>query len=207
MVAEQIASRGVRSVSVLRALEKVPRERFVPAGRRDQAFEDHPLPIGYGQTISQPYVVAFISQALDVAPGQRVLEVGTGCGYQTAVLAMLGASVWSVERVPPLAARAREVLDELGVAGVTLRVGDGCLGWPEQAPFDRILVAAASPSVPAALVDQLADQGRLILPVGEDVQHLVLLRRDGDRVSREALLAVRFVPLVPGVAPVASDDD
>ncbi len=193
---------GIRDGRVLAAFAEVPRERFVPEALRESADGDYPLPIGHGQTISQPFVVAYMSERLRLAGTERVLEVGTGSGYQTAILARLAEAVFSIEIVPELAVRAREVLvDELHVANVRLRTGDGSLGWPEEAPFDRIMVTAAAPEVPPALVAQLAPGGRMILPVGAspEVQMLRIVDRGNDGVTAQAdLLPVRFVPLTHG---------
>ena len=199
-LARRVEAQGIRDPEVLRAMAEVPRERFLPEHLRPAADEDRPLPIGFGQTISQPFIVAYMTERLDLTGRERVLEVGTGSGYQTAVLARLADRVYSIERVEPLAERARALLvDEMGLRNVELRVGDGSLGWPEAAPFDGILVAAAAPDVPDALVDQLAPGGRLIAPVGDepDVQVLRLLRKGpgGDVVTTD-LLPVRFVPLM-----------
>jgi len=189
---------GIRDRRVLAAVERVPREAFVPPELRHVAEADAPLPIGSGQTISQPYVVAYMTAALQLGGDERVLEVGTGSGYQTAVLAGLAREVFTVEILPELAAAARERLAALDCHNVRFRVGDGGLGWPEEAPFDRILVTAAAPAVPPALLDQLAPGGRLILPVGppHGEQRLELHRREPDgRVEAELLAEVRFVPL------------
>ncbi len=183
---------------VLEALAAVPREAFVPAAWQDQAEADTALPIAHGQTISQPTIVALMTHLAAVRPGDRVLEVGTGSGYQAAVLAALGAKVFTVEILPGLAAEARARLDRLGIAGVTGRVGDGGLGWPEEAPFDAILVTAAAPRVPPALVAQLKPGGRLVIPVGPEggIQQLRLLEKAADgRVRERAVTDVRFVPL------------
>jgi protein-L-isoaspartate(D-aspartate) O-methyltransferase len=196
MVDEQIRARGIADPRVLDALARVPRERFVPEEARAEAFEDHPIPIGHRQTISQPYIVGYMTEALRVAPDHRVLEVGTGCGYQTAVLAELAREVYSIEVIDALAARARETLDALGYANVHVCAGDGHDGWPEHAPYDRILVAAAAGAVPQALVEQLADTGILVIPVGEWQQELRVLRKHGDRLDLLTTLGVRFVPLV-----------
>jgi protein-L-isoaspartate(D-aspartate) O-methyltransferase len=190
---------GIRDERVLRAFAEVRRDRFVPERWRADAEGDHPLPIGYGQTISQPYVVAWMTERLGLAGGERVLEVGTGSGYQTAILARLAAEVFSIEIVPELAERARELLvGRLALTNVRLRTGDGAEGWPEAAPFDRVLVTAAAPEVPPALVGQLAPGGRMILPVGEaqDAQVLRVVDKGRDGASVETdLLPVRFVPL------------
>ena len=198
MVDEQIARRGVRDPGVLDAVGRVPRERFVAPGDEGRAYEDRPLPIGEGQTISQPYMVALMTEALELGGGERVLEVGTGSGYQTAVLLERGADVLSLERLEGLSARARATLDAVGLAGRgRLRVGDGSRGVPEEAPFDRILVAAGAPEVPPSLVEQLGEGGVLVIPVGgPEEQELVRVRRRGGRVSRERICACAFVKLV-----------
>ena len=189
----QIEGRGVRDPRVLEAMRKVPREAFVPEDLRARAWEDGPLPIGEGQTISQPYIVALMTEAAGAGPGCRVLEVGTGSGYQAAVLAAAGAEVWTVERLPSLAAEARGRLEGLG-GHVHVRVGDGKEGWPEEAPFDAIVVTAAAAAVPEALLAQLKDGGRLVIPLGpKGDQRLLRIFRDG---REESLGAVRFVPLV-----------
>lgn len=199
MLERDLAGRDIDDPAVLSAMERVRRDLFVQPGLRIHAYDDAPLRIGCGQTISQPYVVAFMTQALEVRSGMRVLEIGTGSGYQTAVLAEMGAEVWTVERHEALSLAAEAVLDRLGYGGrVTMRVDDGTLGWPEDAPYDRIIVTAAGPRVPEALADQLAEGGVMLIPVGEERGEQQLLRlekRDGV-VRREALLPVRFVPLV-----------
>ena len=190
---------GIRDERVLAAFAEVPRRVFVPEPLRESAEGDFPLPIGFGQTISQPFVAAYMTERLRLSGHERVLEVGTGSGYQTAILARLAEEVFSIEIVPELAARARAVLiDELGLAGVRLRGGDGSLGWPEEAPFDRIMVTAAAPDVPPALVEQLAPGGRMVLPVGgsPEAQMLRVIDRGDDGVTVGTdLLPVRFVPL------------
>ena len=179
MVRSQIERRGIRDEAVLRAMQTVPREEFVPASERRRAYSDRPLPIGEGQTISQPYIVALMSSLARITPGQRVLEIGTGSGYQAAVLAELEVEVYSIELLPGIAARAETTLGSLGYGDINLRVGDGYLGWPEAAPFDRIVVTAAPPEIPQALLDQLAPGGRLVAPVGPDPwsQRLVVATR------------------------------
>jgi len=201
MVREQLQRRGVRDPRVLDAMRSVPRERFLPmrSGRPDpRAWDDAAVPIGRGQTLSQPYMVATMTEALELDGFERVLEIGTGTGYQTAVLARLAAEVWTIERDPVLAEEARERLAELGVANVHFAVGDGTLGAPEGAPYDAILVTAGAPSIPLPLVAQLAPKGRLLIPVGtrelQDLQ-LATLGDDGNLVTR-TLMACRFVPLV-----------
>lgn len=196
MTDSQIRARGVRSPLVLAAMNKVPRHLFVPEGLRSQAYADEPLPIGDGQTISQPYIVAYMTEALGLVGGEKVLEIGTGSGYQTAILAEIAAEVWTVEIVEKLALRARAILDGLGYGNIRYYIGDGSAGWPEAAPFEAAIVTAAAPRLPEALEDQLAVGGRMIVPVGTDLQELVLVRRGKKGVKRERLLAVRFVPLV-----------
>jgi len=198
MVAEQIRARGVADRRVLEAMEKVPREIFVPEGARAEAFEDRPVPIGHGVTISQPYIVGYMTEALKVEASHRVLEIGTGCGYQTALLAELAARVYSIEVIPELAARARATLEGLGYTNVVIRTGDGHQGWPEEAPFDRILGAAAATEVPSDLVDQLADGGIMVLPIERPLgwQELQVLRKRDGRMSTESTLPVRFVPMI-----------
>lgn len=196
MTENQIRARGVRDPAVLAAMAKVPRHAFVPEGLRRHAYADEPLPIGQGQTISQPYIVAYMTEALRLKGGESVLEVGTGSGYQTAVLAEIAGTVFTVEIVEKLALRARAALEALGYANIRYRIGDGAAGWPEEAPFDAITVTAAAAKLPAALEDQLAVGGRMILPVGTDAQELVLVVREPAGLRRESLLPVRFVPLV-----------
>ncbi len=192
---------GITNLSVLRTLAEVPRHEFVPPKLRSQAYDDHPLPIGHGQTISQPFIVAFMTQALDPRPTDRMLEIGTGSGYQAAVLARLVREVLTIEIVEPLAHRAAADLQRLGFTNVTVRAGDGFRGWPEQAPFDAIIVTCAPTEIPRALVEQLRDGGRMIIPVGDILtgQDLYLLRKRGTRIERQAVLPVRFVPMVGGV--------
>ena len=196
MVDFQIRARGVRDPLVLAAMAKVPRHLFVPEGLRVHAYADEPLPIGDGQTISQPYIVAYMTEALGLKGGERVLEIGTGSGYQTAVLAEIAGEVWTVEIVGTLAARSRSILDGLGYLNIRYRIGDGSEGWPESAPFDAIIVTAAAPRMPPALEGQLAIGGRMIVPVGTDIQELILVHRGEAGIDREKLLGVRFVPLV-----------
>jgi protein-L-isoaspartate(D-aspartate) O-methyltransferase len=195
MVREQIAARGVQDARVLAALERVPRHELVPAEAREHAYEDRPLAIGHGQTISQPFVVAYMSEQLELDGSERVLEVGTGSGYQAAVLAELAREVWSIEIVPELAARASADLARLGYTNVHVKAGDGYRGWPEQAPFDAIIVTAAPGHVPEPLVEQLAVGGRMILPVGSFEQELLRIERTADGLREERLIGVRFVPM------------
>ncbi len=199
MVETQLVPRGIRDERVLAAMRSVPRHRFVPETLRSYAHEDGPLAIGHGQTISQPFVVAFMTQALELSGDERVLEIGTGSGYQAAVLAELAREVWTIEIVEPLAESARATLAALGLTTVHVRCGDGYLGWPEEAPFDAIMVTAAPDHVPQPLLDQLAIGGRMILPVGERDQELVLIRRTSAGTTQEEVLPVRFVPMT-GIA-------
>jgi protein-L-isoaspartate(D-aspartate) O-methyltransferase len=198
MIREQIVARGVSDPRVLAALGRVPRHEFVPAAQRKEAYEDWPLPIGHGQTISQPYIVAFMTAALAPRPTDRVLEIGTGSGYQAAVISELVAEVYSIEIVEPLAQRAGADLQRLGYGKVRVRAGDGHLGWPEAAPFDAILVTCAPEQVPPALVEQLKVGGRMIIPVGSQwgAQELYLLRKTPRGLEKQAVLPVRFVPMV-----------
>jgi protein-L-isoaspartate(D-aspartate) O-methyltransferase len=196
MVEEQIKARGVKDEKVLAALLKVPRERFVPSGVAPQAYADRPLPIGYGQTISQPFIVAYMTEALQVTAKMKVLEIGTGSGYQAAVLGELTREVYTIEIVPQLADRARDTLAALGYRHVHVRTGDGYLGWPERAPFDAIMVTAAPDHVPQPLVDQLAIGGRMIIPVGVAFQDMLLVSRTPTGIVQQRTIPVRFVPLV-----------
>lgn len=198
MVREQIMARGLSSPAVLAAMRKVPRHHFVEQALKPQAYEDHPLPIGQGQTISQPYVVAWMTELLDVKPGMKVLEIGTGSGYQTAVLAEMGATVFSVERVPELHQLARTRLSSMGYGNVQLKLDDGTLGWPEMSPFERILVTAGGPKVPAPYIDQLADPGQMVIPVGVErrSQMLMVIRKQEGKIGRKTVGQVMFVDLV-----------
>jgi protein-L-isoaspartate(D-aspartate) O-methyltransferase len=197
MVATQLRPRGIADERVLAAMERVPRHEFVPAPIRGLAYADRPLPIGHDQTISQPFIVAFMTEALKPSPGDRVLEIGTGSGYQAAVLAELVAKVYTIEIVAPLGERARADLARLKYGNVHVRIGDGYEGWPEHAPFDAIIVTCSPEHVPAPLVEQLRDGGRMIIPVGESpgAQALYLLEKRGGKVERRAVLPVRFVPM------------
>lgn len=197
MVERQIRARGVRDERVLEAMRKVPRHVFVPPDLVDEAYEDHPLSIGKGQTISQPYMVALMTEALELEGNEKVLEVGTGSGYQTAILAELAREVYSIERIPELARDAERRLEDLGYTNVHIKVGNGTLGWPEEAPFDAIMVTAGAPKVPGPLKAQLADGGRLVIPVGSEFhQILYRVKRQKDTFSEEALTSCVFVPLV-----------
>jgi protein-L-isoaspartate(D-aspartate) O-methyltransferase len=200
MVETQIKSRGISDSRVLRAMENVPRHLFIDEGLIDQAYNDSPLPIGEKQTISQPYIVALMTQALELNGKERVLEIGTGSGYQTAILASLAERVFSIERIAPLAVKARKILDRLNYYNVAIRVGDGSYGWKEEAPFDAIITTAAAPEIPQYLVEQLAVGGRLVVPIGgRDVQTLYKLTRlieNPQEIRKEDLGGCRFVSLI-----------
>jgi len=201
MVREQIESRDAHNPAVLRALRSVPRHLFMPEEVRDLAYQDHPVPIGHGQTISQPYIVAIMTQLLEPAKEHKVLEIGTGSGYQAAVLDGLVKHVYTIEIVPELARSASATLVKLGYRNVTVRHGDGYQGWPEQAPFDRIIVTAAPPELPQALLDQLKPGGKLVAPVGSTVwgQDLVVVEKNAQgKISRRSVFPVMFVPMVKG---------
>jgi protein-L-isoaspartate(D-aspartate) O-methyltransferase len=201
-LARQLAREGIEDSTTLAAMRAVPRHEFVPPDYRALAYEDIPLPIGHGQTISQPAVVALMTQLIAPRRGKRVLEVGTGSGYQAAVLAQAGCRVWTIEIFGALAKEARNRLARLGYSNVEVRHGDGYAGWPEEAPFDAILVTAAADSIPPALVDQLAPRGRLVMPVGDpdSYQEMVLVQKDArGRLASRQLFPVRFVPLLRGV--------
>lgn len=198
MVEEQLAGpgRGIIDERVLATMGKVPRHEFVPAEYRARAYDDRPLPIGHDQTISQPFIVAFMTEKLEPKPSDKVLEIGTGSGYQAAVLAELVGSVYTIEIVEPLARRAEADLKRLGYANINVRAGDGYKGWPEAAPFDAVIVTCAPDHVPQPLVDQLKEGGRMIIPVGRTgYQELYLLRKKGGKVEQQAVLPVRFVPM------------
>jgi protein-L-isoaspartate(D-aspartate) O-methyltransferase len=198
MVDTQLASRGISDPRVLAALRSVPRHRFVPPDLAARAYDDTALPIGFDQTISQPFVVAYMTQTLEVGSHQRVLEIGTGSGYQAAVLAQLAKEVYTIEIIPALAEQARRLLSGLGYGNIHVRAGDGYDGWPEHAPFDRIIVTAAPDHVPQPLVDQLAVGGRMILPVGTTRQRITILKKTTTGVVSESSIDVRFVPLTRG---------
>jgi protein-L-isoaspartate(D-aspartate) O-methyltransferase len=195
MVKSQIERRGVHDERVLRTMCKVPRELFVDRKDVEFAFHDGPLSIGCGQTISQPYIVAYMTEMLEIKSTDRVLEIGTGSGYQTAVLAELASEVYTIEIVETLSRRAQELLRGEGYSNIRFRAGDGSLGWPEAAPFDAIMVTAAPDKVPARLIEQLADGGRMIVPVGSYEQNLELVTRTGAKIERRSLIGVRFVPM------------
>ncbi|HEX2202185.1 MAG TPA: protein-L-isoaspartate(D-aspartate) O-methyltransferase [Longimicrobium sp.] len=193
----RMQERGIRDLEVLRAFDLVPRHAFVPHAVSHRAYEDAPIPIGFGQTASQPSLQALYMQILDVGPDDKVLEIGTGSGFQTAVLAHLADRVYSVERIRELSMRAREALDALRISNVALLVGDGTIGWSRYAPYDAILVAAGGPEIPQPLLDQLAEDGRMLIPVGtREAQRLVLVRRRGGAFEHEEVLDCTFVPLL-----------
>ena len=195
MVNEQLKARDIRDERVLSAMLSVPRHLFIPESARGGAYGDFPVPIGHGQTISQPYIVAFMTQSLEVGPGDRVLEIGTGSGYQAAVLSILAKEVFTIEIVAPLADRARSTLQDLGYRNIEVRTGNGYLGWPEHAPYDRIMVTAAPADVPPALVQQLKVGGLMAIPVGVGDQELRIMRRLSTGMETIATLPVRFVPM------------
>lgn len=198
MVEEQLIPRGIKDRGVIDAMLTIPRHLFVDEALQEQAYGDFPLPIGEGQTISQPYMVALMTEALELKGHEKALEIGTGSGYQTAILSRLAERVFSIEKIPHLASKARRLLDELKIHNVIIRVGDGSMGWPEEAPFDAIVVSAASPSIPQPLVDQLAPGGRLVIPVGSALfQELIkIVKKEDGSLRKQALGGCRFVKLI-----------
>ena len=195
MVAQQIQRRGIKDPRVLAAMRKVPRHRFIDQAYQNEAHADSPAPIGHGQTISQPYIVALMTELLELRPSDRVLEIGTGCGYQTAVLAEIAAEVYSIEIVEPLCKEARARLAGFGYKNTSVRCGDGYRGEPDRAPFDAIIVTAAPGHIPQPLLDQLAEGGRMVIPVGDFAQELLLLKKVGGLIEKQAVISVRFVPM------------
>jgi protein-L-isoaspartate(D-aspartate) O-methyltransferase len=195
MVDQQIRARGIEDSAVLKAMRAVPRHRFVPPAVRTLAYLDQPLPIGSEQTISQPYIVAYMTEAAEVSPDEKVLEIGTGSGYQAAVLGEIAREVYTIEIIPELAERAHHVLAELGYANVHVKTGNGYLGWPEHAPFDAILVTAAPEEVPQALVEQLALGGRMVVPVGTIFQDMMIIEKTREGIVERRTIPVRFVPM------------
>ncbi len=196
MVDQQIAARGITDSATLEAMRTVPRHEFLPLRLRSEAYADYPLPIGHGQTISQPYIVAFMTEAIRPQPGEKILEIGAGSGYQAAILAAMGANVFTVEIVEPLAEMARQTLERLGYDNAQVLHADGFRGWPEHAPYDAIVVTCAPDKIPPDLVAQLRDGGRMIIPVGSGMnQELVLLRKEGEKIEKQSVLPVRFVPM------------
>lgn len=193
----RLEAQGITDQKVLEVMRRIPRHLFIPNALWDHAYADHPVPIDRGQTISQPYIVALMTQALQLEKSDRVLEIGTGSGYQTAILAELAKHVYTIERFPELSEKAKKLLTEAGYTNISFLVGDGTLGWPEEAPFDKIIVTAAAPEVPKALVEQLSERGRLVIPVGgRQVQTLLALTKEGGKLRREELCACSFLPLV-----------
>lgn len=201
MVETQISRRGIRDERILNAMLKVKRHLFVPERNRSQAYTDRALPIAEGQTISQPYIVALMTESLELKPGQRVLEIGTGSGYQAAVLGELAGEVYSIEIIKPLADSARQLLTGLGYKNITVKHGDGYAGWREHAPYDAVIVTAAPAEIPTALVEQLKTGGRMIVPVGAEEQDLILITKTAQGIAQKNIIPVRFVPMVKNPAP------
>ncbi len=199
MVEEQIKARGIKDPLVIKAMLKVPREEFVPKSLRPEAYDDHPLPIGHGQTISQPYIVAYMTEKLRPRPGDKILEIGTGSGYQTAILAEIGCRVYTVEIIEELSLRAQKVLKKLRYQNIHFKIGDGYRGWPEEAPFDGIIITAAPPRIPEELKKQLKIGGRMVVPAGSPFQYLYLVERKSEEEWKvKRLIPVSFVPMVRG---------
>ncbi len=197
MVTEQIKARGIQDERVLDAMNKVPRHIFVDKTYYHQAYNDYPLSIGYGQTISQPYMVAAMTELLELKGKEKVLEIGTGSGYQTAILALLCTKVYSIERIAELTTKARAILENLGFRNINLMVGDGSVGWPDYSPYDGIIVTAGAPEIPNALIEQLAENGRLVIPVGDEFSQILnLVRKHKGRIYRKEFFGCTFVPLV-----------
>ncbi|MBC8460189.1 MAG: protein-L-isoaspartate(D-aspartate) O-methyltransferase [Deltaproteobacteria bacterium] len=198
MVTTQIIARGIKDPKVIEAMRKVPRHLFVPENIRGRAYDDRPLPIGEGQTISQPYIVAFMTEALNLSSGDKALEIGTGSGYQAAILAEIVKEVYTIEIRPRLGETARERLKEMGYKNIFVEIGDGYKGWPEKAPFNAIIVTCAPEKIPRPLIDQLAEGGRMIIPVGEEgsIQELVLMKKEKGMIIREEVMKVLFVPMI-----------
>lgn len=207
MVERQIIARGVKDSLVLNAMKNVPRHLFVPEHEQKNAYKDEARSIGQGQTISQPYIVAFMTEELHVGPDDRVLEIGTGSGYQAAILGQIVDTVFSIEIIDELANSAKRKIDELNYHNIIIKQGDGYLGWPEKAPFDAIIVTAAPPTIPPLLLDQLKIGGRMILPVGKYVQELVIVSKTESGHSMESVLPVRFVPMTGKIQEEGSDKD
>ncbi len=198
MVRDQIEARGIKDKRLLNVMRKIPRHLFVEEALRDQAYNDYPLPIGEGQTISQPYIVALMTEALELKGQEKVLEIGTGCGYQTAILAELAQSVFTIERVPTLMQRAKAILDSLGYFNVAYKTGNGTLGWPEVAPFQGIIVTAAAPEIPQPYVEQLEPGGKMVIPLGDKFSQVLykIIKLPDGRIKKQYLCGCRFVPLV-----------
>lgn len=196
MVETQIIARGIKNERIVTAMKKVPRHLFVPSDMIDYAYNDEPVPIGEGQTISQPYIVAYMTEALDLKPEDKVLEIGTGSGYQTAILAEMVSEVYTIEIIASLSLRAQELLDKLGYHNIHFKIGDGSFGWKENSPYDAIIVTAAPDRIPRPLEEQLKLEGRMIIPVGSAFQELYLVTKEKQGFKRKKLLPVRFVPLI-----------
>ncbi len=198
MVRDQIEARGIKDKRLLNVMRKIPRHLFVEEALRDQAYNDYPLPIGEGQTISQPYIVALMTEALELKGQEKVLEIGTGCGYQTAILAELAQSVFTIERLPTLMQRAKAILDSLGYFNVAYKTGNGTLGWPEVAPFQGIIVTAAAPEIPQPYVEQLEPGGKMVIPLGDKFSQVLykIIKLPDGRIKKQYLCGCRFVPLV-----------
>jgi len=198
MVRDQIEARGIKDKRLLNVMRKIPRHLFVEEALRDQAYNDYPLPIGEGQTISQPYIVALMTEALELKGQEKVLEIGTGCGYQTAILAELAQSVFTIERIPTLMQRAKAILDSLGYFNVAYKTGNGTLGWPEVAPFQGIIVTAAAPEIPQPYVEQLEPGGKMVIPLGDKFSQVLykIIKLPDGRIKKQYLCGCRFVPLV-----------
>ncbi len=201
MVEDQLRQRGLKDERVLAAMSKVPRHQFVDSWWQELAYSDRPLSIGYNQTISQPYIVAYMSSAAEISPGDKVLEIGTGSGYQAAILGEIAQEVYSIEIIPQLAAKARRTLSQLGYENIAVKTGDGYQGWVENAPYDAIIVTAAPEQIPQPLIDQLATNGKMVIPVGKWYQNIVVLTKTQDRVVKETTLPVRFVPMRRKIQP------
>src|SRR3990172_2596481 len=198
MVKNQIEARGVTDTRVLKAMRSVERHKFVPGQHLASAYEDHPLPIGHGQTISQPYIVALMTELCELKGNEKVVEIGTGSGYQAAIFSLLAKQVYSIEIVDPLAKSARQKLKELGYHNIEIRTGDGYLGWPEKAPFDVIMLTASPPKIPQTLIDQLADGGILVAPEGDFTQELIKITKNKGTITKKTVTYVRFVPMIRG---------
>lgn len=195
MVNDQLVPRGITDESVLEAMLKVPRHKFVPEGHIHNAYYDCPLPIGMGQTISQPYIVAFMTELLNIKEGDKVLEIGTGSGYQAAILAEIGCEVYTIEIVESLALKAKRIIQDLGYKNINFKIGDGYMGWKENAPYSAVIVTAAPPQIPAPLVEQLKEGGKMVIPVGDYFQELLLLKKTKEGVKEKKVTPVRFVPM------------
>ena len=196
MVEYQIRARGIQDERVLAAMSKVPRHKFVESPWKDFAYRDRPLPIGHKQTISQPYIVAYMSETAEISPDAKVLEIGTGCGYQAAILGEIAKEVYSIEIIPELASRARHILAQLGYENIEVKTGDGYQGWAEHAPYDAIIVTAAPEKIPQPLIEQLAANGKMVIPVGGWYQDIMVLTKTEDRIIKEKTIPVRFVPMI-----------